>query len=78
MRSDVPLLVSSAKLALRAVCLICSVVCAALPRSRFCLGPRFLSTARRYTVRLEADKATCPVLLSNGKCTETGDLPNGW
>lgn len=33
---------------------------------------------RRYTVRLEADKAACPVLLSNGKCTENGDLPNGW
>lgn len=38
----------------------------------------FLSTARRYTVRLEADKATCPVLLSNGQCEESGDLPNGW
>jgi aminopeptidase N len=34
--------------------------------------------AARYTVRLEADKAACPVLLSNGKCTESGDLPNGW
>jgi len=32
----------------------------------------------RYTVRLEADKTACPVLLSNGKCKESGDLPNGW
>lgn len=30
----------------------------------------------RYTVRLEADTATCPVLLSNGKL-ETGTLPGG-
>ncbi|KAI7837638.1 hypothetical protein COHA_008560 [Chlorella ohadii] len=34
--------------------------------------------AARYTVRLEADKTACPVLLSNGKCKESGDLPNGW
>jgi aminopeptidase N len=31
----------------------------------------------RYTVRLEADAATCPVLLSNGNLLETGTLPNG-
>lgn len=31
----------------------------------------------RYTVRLEADAATCPVLLSNGNLLETGALPNG-
>ncbi|SFM24108.1 aminopeptidase N [Ectothiorhodospira mobilis] len=30
-----------------------------------------------YTVRLEADRATCPVLLSNGNPVETGDLPGG-
>ena len=28
----------------------------------------------RYTVRMEADKASCPVLLSNGNCGETGDI----
>jgi len=30
-----------------------------------------------YTVRLEADKAACPVLLANGNRQETGDLPGG-
>jgi len=30
-----------------------------------------------YTVRLEADKATCPVLLSNGNLVGAGDLPDG-
>ncbi|MCG5535535.1 aminopeptidase N [Ectothiorhodospira mobilis] len=30
-----------------------------------------------YTVRLEADRDTCPVLLSNGNPVETGDLPGG-
>ncbi|MDY0012780.1 MAG: aminopeptidase N [Rhodocyclaceae bacterium] len=31
----------------------------------------------RFTVTLEADKAACPVLLSNGNLLETGDLPDG-
>ncbi len=30
-----------------------------------------------FTTRLEADKATSPVLLSNGNLIKTGDLPNG-
>ena len=30
-----------------------------------------------FTVRVEADKAACPVLLSNGDCTASGDLPGG-
>jgi aminopeptidase N len=30
-----------------------------------------------YRVRLEADKAECPVLLANGNVLETGDLPEG-
>lgn len=30
-----------------------------------------------YTVRVEADRATCPVLLSNGERGEAGDLPDG-
>ncbi len=30
-----------------------------------------------YTVRLEADKAEAPVLLSNGNCTGAGDLAGG-
>jgi len=29
----------------------------------------------RYRVRIEADQATCPVLLSNGNCVESGVLP---
>ncbi len=28
----------------------------------------------RFRVRIEADRASCPVLLSNGNCIETGDL----
>ena len=28
-----------------------------------------------FRVRIEADRASCPVLLSNGNCLETGDLP---
>jgi aminopeptidase N len=31
----------------------------------------------RYTTRIEADKAACPVLLSNGNLVEKGDLPGG-
>jgi aminopeptidase N len=31
----------------------------------------------RFTVRLEGDKASCPVLLSNGNPRESGDLPDG-
>ncbi len=31
----------------------------------------------RYTVTLEAERARCPVLLSNGNLLEQGELPNG-
>ena len=31
----------------------------------------------RFQVRIEADRASCPVLLSNGNCIETGDLDSG-
>jgi aminopeptidase N len=31
----------------------------------------------RYTVRMTADKATCPVLLANGDNVANGDLPGG-
>ena len=31
----------------------------------------------KYTVMLRADKAACPVLLSNGNLIEEGDLPDG-
>ncbi len=31
----------------------------------------------RYTVRIEADKANCPVLLANGNPVAAGDLPGG-
>lgn len=30
-----------------------------------------------FTVRVEADKVKCPVLLSNGNCLEKGELPDG-
>ncbi len=29
----------------------------------------------RFRVRIEADRGSCPVLLSNGNCLETGELP---
>ena len=29
----------------------------------------------RFRVRIEADRSTCPVLLSNGNCIASGDLP---
>jgi aminopeptidase N len=29
----------------------------------------------RFRVRIEADRPSCPVLLSNGNCVETGELP---
>ncbi|MDR2688594.1 MAG: aminopeptidase N [Azoarcus sp.] len=32
----------------------------------------------RYTVTLEAERARCPVLLSNGNLVESGELPDGW
>ncbi|MCP9904477.1 aminopeptidase N [Cyanobium sp. BA5m-10] len=31
----------------------------------------------RFQVRIEADRASCPVLLSNGNCLESGDLDAG-
>ncbi|MCT0229944.1 aminopeptidase N [Synechococcus sp. CS-1324] len=31
----------------------------------------------RFQVRIEADQASCPVLLSNGNCLEQGALPGG-
>lgn len=31
----------------------------------------------RFTTRIEADKESCPVLLSNGNLLEEGDLPDG-
>ncbi|MGQ0742561.1 MAG: aminopeptidase N [Alphaproteobacteria bacterium] len=31
----------------------------------------------RYETRIEAPKSTCPVMLSNGNCVETGDLGGG-
>ena len=31
----------------------------------------------RFRVRLEADRASCPVLLCNGNCLESGDLDDG-
>lgn len=31
----------------------------------------------KYTVRMEADKAAHPVMLSNGNLKESGDMPDG-
>ncbi|MBI3441285.1 MAG: aminopeptidase N, partial [Proteobacteria bacterium] len=31
----------------------------------------------QFTTRIEADKKSCPVLLSNGNCTDKGDLTGG-
>jgi aminopeptidase N len=31
----------------------------------------------RFRVRIEAEQDTCPVLLSNGNCSEAGELPDG-
>ena len=31
----------------------------------------------KFTTRVQADKDTCPVLLSNGNCIEKGELPDG-
>ncbi|MCE9507633.1 MAG: aminopeptidase N [Alphaproteobacteria bacterium] len=31
----------------------------------------------KFTTRIEADKASCPILLSNGNCLEKGDLGGG-
>ncbi|MCE9508463.1 MAG: aminopeptidase N, partial [Alphaproteobacteria bacterium] len=31
----------------------------------------------KFTTRIEADKGSCPILLSNGNCTGKGDLGNG-
>ena len=31
----------------------------------------------KFTTRIEADKKSCPILLSNGNCTGKGDLENG-
>ncbi|MES1200397.1 MAG: aminopeptidase N [Pseudomonadota bacterium] len=31
----------------------------------------------KYAVRIEADRATCPTLLSNGNLTEQGEMPDG-
>ena len=31
----------------------------------------------KFTTRVQADKKTCPILLSNGNCTDKGDLPGG-
>jgi aminopeptidase N len=30
----------------------------------------------RFRVRIEADRASCPVLLSNGNCIDSGSLPS--
>lgn len=49
---------------------------ARLRASHLCAGGRGVG-CRRYTTRIEADKALYPVLLGNGNLTNEGDVPGG-
>src|SRR5690606_12340453 len=44
---------------------------------RITLFPDRPDVMARYTVTLEADRAACPVLLSNGNLVGEGELPGG-
>jgi aminopeptidase N len=44
---------------------------------RICFHPDRPDLLSRFQVRIEADQATAPVLLSNGNCLERGPLPDG-
>ncbi len=49
--------------------------CEAVGFRRITFHPDRPDLLSRFRVRIEADQATCPVLLSNGNCMETGALP---
>ncbi|MEY3963058.1 MAG: hypothetical protein RLZZ106_313, partial [Cyanobacteriota bacterium] len=51
--------------------------CEAVGFRRITFHPDRPDLLSRFRVRIEADQATCPVLLSNGNCLETGALPEG-
>ena len=49
--------------------------CEAVGFRRITFHPDRPDLLSRFRVRIEADQASCPVLLSNGNCIETGLLP---
>ena len=49
--------------------------CEAVGFRRITFHPDRPDLLSRFRVRIEADQASCPVLLSNGNCIETGQLP---
>jgi len=49
--------------------------CEAVGFRRITFHPDRPDLLSRFRVRIEADQASCPVLLSNGNCMETGALP---
>ena len=49
--------------------------CEAVGFRRITFHPDRPDLLSRFRVRIEADQASCPVLLSNGNCIETGHLP---
>jgi aminopeptidase N len=49
--------------------------CEAVGFRRISFHPDRPDLLSRFRVRIEADQASCPVLLSNGNCIETGPLP---
>ena len=49
--------------------------CEAVGFRRITFHPDRPDLLSRFRVRIEADQASCPVLLSNGNCMETGVLP---
>ncbi len=51
--------------------------CEAVGFRRITFHPDRPDLLSRFRVRIEADRASCPVLLSNGNCLETGELPEG-
>ena len=51
--------------------------CEAVGFRRITFHPDRPDLLSRFRVRIEAERASCPVLLSNGNCIETGDLPEG-
>ena len=51
--------------------------CEAVGFRRITFHPDRPDLLSRFRVRIEADQTSCPVLLSNGNCIETGPLPEG-
>jgi aminopeptidase N len=51
--------------------------CEAVGFRRITFHPDRPDLLSRFRVRIEADRSSCPVLLSNGNCIETGPLPQG-